>query len=114
MKKNTLIRLTEGDIHNIINETVNHVLVERFEDDYNTARDNYSKRGGMWGMEMKNPEGEWQYGEVEYDPNTQTMSCMGVSINVDPSFSVDENLQALEEELRNNGFTDGGDEEGEI
>jgi hypothetical protein len=35
------------------------------------------------------------------------MSCMGVSIEVDPDMSVDQNLEGLYEELMNNGFTDG-------
>ena len=61
----------------------------------------------LWGFEMKNQEGEWQYGDVTYDPNTNTMSCMGVTIDVDPSLSVDQNLEGLYEELMNNGFSDG-------
>ena len=78
---------------------------EDFEQDYNTARQNYTKP--LWGFEMKNQEGEWQYGDITYDPNTNTMSCMGVSIEVDPSLSVDQNLEGLYEELMNNGFSDG-------
>ena len=45
--------------------------------------------------------------DVTYDPNTNTMSCMGVSIEVDPSLSVDQNLEGLYEELMNKGFSDG-------
>ena len=86
-------------------ESVKRILKEDFEQDYNTARQNYNKP--LWGFEMKNQEGEWQYGEIEYDPNKQTMSCMGVTIDVDPSLSVDQNLEGLYEELMNNGFSDG-------
>ena len=86
----------------VVKESVRRVLRESFEDDYNTARQNYNRP--LWGFEMKNQEGEWQYGDIEYDPTSQTMSCMGVSINVDPSLSVDQNLEALYEELMNNGF----------
>ena len=53
---------------------------------------------------MKNPEGEWEYGDITYDPETQTMSCMGVTIDVDPSLSVDQNLEGLYEELMNQGY----------
>lgn len=99
------IRLTESELRNMISESVKRVLKEDFEQDYNTARQNYNTP--LWGFEMKNQEGEWQYGEIEYDPNKQTMSCMGVTIEVDPSLSVDQNLEALYEELMNNGFSDG-------
>lgn len=96
------VRLTENDLHNIIKRSVKRILKEGFEQDYNNARDNF--RGRMWGFEMKNPEGDWQYGDIEYDPNAQTMSCMGVTIDVDPDMTVDQNLEALYEELMNNGF----------
>jgi hypothetical protein len=112
MKK---IRLTESDLHNIIKQSVKRIIKESFEDDFNSARDKYFERkpSGLFGMEMKNSEGDWQYGDVTYDPNTNQMSCMGVSIEVDPSFSVDQNLEALYDELVNSGFTD-GDEEDDI
>lgn len=99
------IKLTESELRNMISESVKRVLKEDFEQDYNTARQNYQRR--LWGFEMKNSEGEWQYGDITYDPNTNTMSCMGVTIDVDPSLSVDQNLEGLYEELMNNGFSDG-------
>lgn len=99
------IRLTESELRNMISESVKRVLKEDFEKDYNTARQNYNRP--LQGFEMKNSEGEWQYGDVTYDPNTNTMSCMGVSIEVDPSLSVDQNLEGLYEELMNKGFSDG-------
>lgn len=101
------IRLRESELRQMISESVRRVLNEEFEDDFNTARDKHVGRGGMFGMELKNSEGEWQYGDVTYDPNTNTMSCMGVSIEVDPDMSIDQNLEGLYEELMNNGFTDG-------
>ena len=107
MKK--IVRLTESDLRNIVKKSVNKILRESFEDDFNYARDKHIGRGGMFGMEMKNSEGDWQYGDVTYDPNTNTMSCMGVSIEVDPDFSIDENLQSLYEELVNQGYSDGDD-----
>ena len=109
MKK--VIRLTEGDLHKIIKESVKKIIREGFEDDFNAARDNHIGRGGMFGLEMKNSEGDWQYGDVTYDPNTNTMSCMGVSIQVDPDMSIDQNLEGLYDELINNGYTDGDDED---
>lgn len=101
------IRLRESELRHMISESVMRVLNEEFEDDFNAARDKHVGRGGMFGMELKNSEGEWQYGDVTYDPNTNTMSCMGVSIEVDPDMSIDQNLEGLYEELMNNGFTDG-------
>ena len=101
------IRLRESELRQMISESVRRVLNEKFEDDFNAARDKHVGRGGMFGMELKNSEGEWQYGDVTYDPNTNTMSCMGVSIEVDPDMSIDQNLEGLYEELMNNGFTDG-------
>ena len=101
------IRLRESELRHMISESVRRVLNEEFEDDFNAARDKHVGRGGMFGMELKNSEGEWQYGDVTYDPNTNTMSCMGVSIEVDPDMSIDQNLEGLYEELMNNGFTDG-------
>ena len=99
------IKLTESEFRNMISESVKRVLKEDFEQDYNTARQNYQRP--LWGFEMKNSEGEWQYGDITYDPNTNTMSCMGVTIDVDPSLSVDQNLEGLYEELMNKGFSDG-------
>ena len=104
MKK--IIRLTEGDLHRIIGNTVKRVLREGFEDDFNQARDNHMSRGGMFGFEMKNSEGDWEYGDVTFDPNSNTMSCMGASIQVDPDMTVDQNLEALYDELMNNGYND--------
>lgn len=101
------IRLRESELRQMISESVRRVLNEEFEDDFNAARDKHVGKGGMFGMELKNSEGEWQYGDVTYDPNTNTMSCMGVSIEVDPDMSIDQNLEGLYEELMNNGFTDG-------
>lgn len=103
------VRLTEAQLHKAIMEAVKKSLKESFEDDYNAERNNYYSRkypNGMWGMEMKNPEGEWEYGDVRFDPKSMTMSCMNATISVDPDMSVDENLQALYDELTNQGYTD--------
>lgn len=100
MKKT--IHLKQSDLKEMIAESVRRALKEGFEDDFNSARDNF--KGQMFGFEMKNPEGDWQYGDVTYDPKTNTMSCMGVSIEVDPDMTVDQNLEGLYEELMNQGY----------
>lgn len=97
-------RLNESQLRNMIAKRVRKVLREGFEDDFNSARDKHMSRGGMFGMELKNPEGEWEYGDVTFDPTSNTMSCMGVTIDVDPDCSVDQNLEALYDELMNNGY----------
>lgn len=102
---NKRVRLTEGHLHNIIRNYVRQTLKESFEDDYNKARNNYQRP--LFGFEMKDKEGGWEYGEVSFDPTEMTMTCMGVSINVDPDKSVDENLYELYAELCKNGYTDG-------
>ena len=111
MKK--IIRLTESDIHRMVADAVKKSLseakkseiTESFEDDFNSARDNF--KGQLFGFEMKNHEGDWEYGEVDFDPKAMTMSCMGATINVDPDMTVDQNLQSLYDELVNRGFSDG-------
>lgn len=107
MKRNK-VRLTESQLHNVIKQSVKKILKESFEDDFNNARDKKlsSSPNGMFGFEMKNSEGDWEYGEVTFDPNTNTMSCMGVSVDVDPDCTVDQNLEALYDELQNNGYYD--------
>ena len=107
MAKET-VRLTEEKLKEIIETSIRKKLREGFEQDFNNARDNYFQRKphGLFGMEMKNPQGDWEYGDVTFDPRTNKMSCMGVSIDVDPDCTVDQNLEALYEELVNQGYTD--------
>lgn len=45
------IKLTEKNLHSIINGCVLNALKESFEDDYNKARNNYKRP--CWGFEMK-------------------------------------------------------------
>ena len=104
---------SDSEVDEAIRRVVRNVIKEAFEDDFNAARDQYLSRkspNGMFGFEMKNSDGDWQYGDVTFDPNTNTMSCMGVSIEVDPSLSIDQNLEGLYEELINNGYNDGDDD----
>ncbi len=97
MKK--IIRLTEGELHNIIASSVKKYIKEGFEDDYNSVMNNRLDKGLMNGFEYKNTEGDWEYGDVTFDPNTMTMSCNGHTIEVDSSLSVNANLEALYEKM---------------
>lgn len=107
VRKNLKSQLDESRLRNVINKTVKRVLRESFEDDYNSVKDKFysSRPNGMWGMEMKNSEGDWEYGEVSFDPKSMTMSCMGATINVDPDLSVDANLEGLYDKLIEQGYT---------
>lgn len=91
---------------NRIRECVVKALHEDFATDYNTAVDNKLSQGGMWGFEMKNPEGDWEYGDVKFDVNSMTMTCMNVTIQVDPDMTVDQNLEALYDKLLEAGYGD--------
>lgn len=53
---------------------------------------------------MKNPEGDWEYGDVKFDVNNMTMTCMNVTIQVDPEMTVDQNLEALYDKLLEAGY----------
>ena len=98
-------KITESQLRNIIKESLKNILSEdSFENDYNQAQDRFLKRGGMWGMELKNPEGEWEYGNIDFDPKTMTMSCMGASVQVEDGDTIDGALEALYDELMSKGY----------
>lgn len=98
------IRLNEKELR----EKVKGIIKEALEDDsfakrYNDARND--RRAPMfWGFELKNQEGEWEYGDVTFDPKAMTMSCMGVTVEVDNDATVDQMLEALYEKLLENGY----------
>lgn len=104
------IKLTEDDLHNIVTKSVKRILKEDFENDYNSAMRKHMDNGRMWGIEMKNGDNEWEYGEITFDPNTNQMSCMGVSIDVDPDMSLDYNIQGLYDALLERGYHDDDDD----
>ena len=95
------------EVANKIRECAEKSLHEDFATDYNTAVDNKLSQGGMWGFEMKNPEGDWEYGDVKFDVNSMTMTCMNVTIQVDPEMTVQQNLEALYDKLLEAGYEDG-------
>ena len=115
--KKQLYKITPSDISMMVEQVINKIvgtkkirecaakaLHEDFTTDYNTAVDNKFSRGGMWGFEMKNPEGDWEYGDVKFDVNSMTMTCMNVTIQVDHEMTVDQNLEALYDKLLEAGY----------
>ena len=106
--ESVISRAVTESLNRFMTEDSKKKVNEAFEDDFNAAREKHLSKSpnSMFGFEMKNPEGDWQYGDITFDPNTNTMSCMGVSIEVDPSLSIDQNLEGLYDELVNKGFGD--------
>ncbi len=102
------MKLTENQLRDIIKEHVKRIMTEdSFANDFNAAREKYLNRSlnAMWGMELKNSEGDWEYGNVTFDPNTMQMSCMGASVQVEDGDTIDSALEALYDELLNQGYT---------
>jgi trehalose-6-phosphatase len=57
--------------------------------------------------ELKNIEiDEWEYGNIEYDRSTHTLNWRKYSIEVDPTFNVDANLDALMDKIMSTGKYD--------
>jgi hypothetical protein len=74
----------------------------RWEQEYYEAQRNY--RGMFWAFEFKNIEiDEWEYDDIKYNRNTHTLNWNEYSIDVDPTLSVDDNLNALMDEIMNSG-----------
>lgn len=103
MKK---VRITEQELHNLIAESVKNVLRESsspFADAFNRAKSFRTKYSGSYGFELRK-NGKWQYGDIEYDPNKQIMSCMGVSIHVSPEMTIADAEEDLFEALLSAGY----------
>ena len=108
-KRNNPIKINEKMLSRIIREAVDEVVNDNgFEEIFEKAREEFMSRrhNGMFGFELKNPEGDYQYDNLHYNPKTNELSCLGVSIQADPDFSFDQNLEALYEELMNQGYGD--------
>lgn len=100
------IKLSESILREIITESVKNVLRESsspFADAFNRAKSFRTKYGGSYGFELRK-NGKWQYGDIEYDPNKQIMSCMGVSIKVSPEMTIADAEEDLFEALLNAGY----------
>ena len=97
-------KLNEEKISSIVDNVIKKQLLEsEFRNTYDRTRDYHSQNNKKFGFELRK-DGKWQYGDIEYDLNTNTLSCMGITINVDLTQSFRENLEDLFEELCNNGF----------
>lgn len=77
-----------------------------FSSSFEQGRNDFykNKPHGMFGMELKNPEGEWEYGNIDFNPNTMQLSCMGATITVDDDWTFDAALEALYDELMQQGY----------
>ena len=106
MKQNkNVFRINEIQLKAMIAESLNNILYEysdTFNQSFNRAKAFRQKYGG-YGFNLRR-DGQWRYGEIEYDPNAQVMSCMGVSIKVTPNMSISEAEEDLFEALINAGF----------
>ena len=99
----------EHKMDNSIKRSLRRALMESeegFASTFEKGRDDFYNRKphGMFGMELKNPEGEWEYGNIEFNPNTMEMSCMGATIQVEDDWTLDEAIEVLYEELMNQGY----------
>jgi len=115
------IRITESQLRRTVNEAVRGLLRESEEDaayasweeEYENAMHRFfqDRPNAMWGFELVNPEGECEYDKIYYNRNVHTLEWGGYSIDVDPTASVDANIDALYDEILANGYdTDMPDE----
>ena len=98
------VKIKEDTLRNMVRESVENALLEStFHNTYCRTRDFHSQNDKRFGFELRKG-GEWHYGDIEYNIETNTLSCLGVSIKVDLKQSFRENLEDLFEELCNNGY----------
>jgi hypothetical protein len=110
-----VVRLTEDKLRRVVAECVENVRKQmireseedadiwaRWEQEYYEAQRNFPRP--YWGFELANAEtGEWQKGTIKYDRDTHTLNWNEYSIDVDPTFSVDANIDALLDYILNGG-----------
>lgn len=60
----------------------------------------------FFGFELKDKNGDLKYGDITYDSKTNKMHCLGVEIEADNDFSVDQNIESLYEALMKAGYSD--------
>lgn len=109
MNKKQVIRLTESDIHRIVKEAVNKVMNEGNENEI--LRQVHSLRSNI----LDFTEDGYGVLYIDYDPQTNELYAGGAtnsgiirdySIQYDPDFSIDQNIEALVEEIFSNPPTD--------
>lgn len=104
-----MIRLTESDLKNIIKESVNKILnenIERFCDEFERLKNDCVSHGEDFGFELMNKNGEYEYGDIEYDMDNNSLSCLGVCIRPNLMYDVEKNLGFLYDSLLKNGFVE--------
>ena len=99
-----VVSITESELKNIIKEQVKtQLLIENFHIAYDKVKRQHHDNNRPFGFELRR-NGEWEYGDIEYDAKTNQLICMGVSITVDLSLSFRDNLEDLYEKMCENGF----------
>ena len=104
-----MIRLTESDLKNIIKESVNKILnenIERFCDEFERLKNDCVSHGEDFGFELMNENGEYEYGDIEYDIDNNSLSCLGIYIRPNLMYDVEKNLGFLYDSLLKNGFVE--------
>ena len=84
-------------------QTKIHSLAANFNITYDKVKRYHHDNNRPFGFELRR-NGNWEYGDIEYDTKTNQLSCMGISIDVDLSLSFRENLEDLYEKMCENGF----------
>ena len=100
------IKLTETQFREMIAKCVNDTISEarnHFMDLYNRSKESHSSHNRQYGFELRK-NGKWHYGDIEYDPNTQQMSCMGIPIHVSPNMTILDAEEDLYEALLDAGY----------
>lgn len=103
----TIEEITYNDdyLDEAIDRAIRKLLKEdKFDDIFDTKRNGYGRTEGMFGFNLQDPDGEWKSEKIVYDPNTRRMSCMGVSIIVNPELSIDDNITMLYNKLVKRGY----------
>lgn len=93
----------------IIHKTVNKILnenIERFCDEFERLKNDCVSHGEDFGFELMNKNGEYEYGDIEYDIDNNSLSCLGVCIRPNLMYDVEKNLGFLYDSLLKNGFVE--------
>lgn len=73
-----------------------------FAEKFNNTRKKFKKP--FFGFELfNNQTKEYEYGELKYSEQTNKLSWLDFSIEADNDFSVDENIEALYQEIVESG-----------